>query len=151
MMTKHLLRFQLKTFNQSKLRHKFIRLSHHKKSHRNVKEIARENSVIFSESALVQTPLLINYFSREGIIFLPTLLAASVIASETKCEALEENEDQNEEAYDEEAETCPFCRYFLDSPCREQFKAWHACVQVSILFVTTFLRMTSKMNKHIDL
>ena len=146
MVTKHLLRFQLKTLNhQSKLRHKFIRLSHHTKSNRNLKEISRENSEIFSESAQVRAPLLINYYIREGFILLPTLLAASVIASETKCEALEENVDEKEETYDEEAETCPFCRYFLDSPCREQFKAWHACVQVSILFVTNFLQMTSKV------
>ena len=28
-------------------------------------------------------------------------------------------------------EDCPFCRFFLDGPCREAFTQWHACVQTS--------------------
>lgn len=28
-------------------------------------------------------------------------------------------------------EDCPFCRFFLDGPCRDAFIQWHACVQTS--------------------
>ena len=28
-------------------------------------------------------------------------------------------------------EDCPFCRFFLDGPCRDAFIKWHACVQAS--------------------
>ena len=28
-------------------------------------------------------------------------------------------------------EDCPFCRFFLDGPCREAFIQWHACIQTS--------------------
>ena len=28
-------------------------------------------------------------------------------------------------------EDCPFCRFFLEGPCRDTFIKWHACVQTS--------------------
>ena len=28
-------------------------------------------------------------------------------------------------------EDCPFCRFFMDGPCRDAFIQWHACVQTS--------------------
>lgn len=32
---------------------------------------------------------------------------------------------------DKDYETCPFCRYFLDSPCSIQFKNWKECIDAS--------------------
>jgi hypothetical protein len=32
---------------------------------------------------------------------------------------------------EEDYETCPFCRYFLDSPCSIQFKNWKECIDTS--------------------
>jgi hypothetical protein len=29
---------------------------------------------------------------------------------------------------DQDYETCPFCRYFLDSPCSMDFKKWKECI-----------------------
>lgn len=29
---------------------------------------------------------------------------------------------------DQDYETCPFCRYFLDSPCSNDFKKWKECI-----------------------
>jgi hypothetical protein len=38
-----------------------------------------------------------------------------------------------DEEYDEEAEKkCSFCQFFLESQCKNQFKAWHACIKVRI-------------------
>ena len=28
-------------------------------------------------------------------------------------------------------EDCPFCKFFLDGPCRDEFLQWHTCVQTS--------------------
>ena len=41
------------------------------------------------------------------------------------------NNNNNDDDNEEEEEQCPFCRYFLNSPCREPFKVWQKCVQVS--------------------
>eukprot|EP01036_Dinobryon_divergens_P031243 gene31243-40611_t len=41
----------------------------------------------------------------------------------------EVSEDESDEkVWKEKAENCGFCRYFLTSPCAEQFKAWSLCV-----------------------
>lgn len=37
--------------------------------------------------------------------------------------------DTNEEDNRDEDESCPFCRYFLDSPCRSAFQKWRVCVK----------------------
>lgn len=41
------------------------------------------------------------------------------------------HEHQKDEDYDEEIEKrCSFCQFFLESPCRNEFKLWHACIKV---------------------
>ena len=44
---------------------------------------------------------------------------------------------KQKDEYDEEEErSCPFCRFFLDSPCKESFIKWQQCVKVcTILYV----------------
>lgn len=32
---------------------------------------------------------------------------------------------------DEDEETCPFCKFFLKSPCRDPFKLWQLCIKNS--------------------
>ena len=56
----------------------------------------------------------------------------------TKCEEGTEGGDEgkgneiDEEEYDEEEErSCPFCKFFLDSPCKDTFVEWQKCVKVS--------------------
>lgn len=42
-----------------------------------------------------------------------------------------EKDDDQEEYYNEEDErSCPFCRFFLNSPCKETFITWQQCVKV---------------------
>eukprot|EP00553_Chaetoceros_curvisetus_P006387 CAMPEP_0204632216 /NCGR_PEP_ID=MMETSP0717-20131115/24489_1 /ASSEMBLY_ACC=CAM_ASM_000666 /TAXON_ID=230516 /ORGANISM="Chaetoceros curvisetus" /LENGTH=126 /DNA_ID=CAMNT_0051650007 /DNA_START=82 /DNA_END=462 /DNA_ORIENTATION=+ len=59
----------------------------------------------------------------------------------THCEAKKAQANENESGSgsdsskvlddEEEEETCPFCQYFLASPCREEFKPWHNCIKNS--------------------
>ena len=47
----------------------------------------------------------------------------------------EEEEEAYAEEYNEEDErSCPFCRFFLDSPCKETFIKWQQCVKVRARF-----------------
>ena len=48
-------------------------------------------------------------------------------ASVTQKEMINKEEERYEE---EEEKSCPFCRFFLDSPCNKSFKAWHVCIKV---------------------
>jgi len=41
------------------------------------------------------------------------------------------SESSSKSAAPEIDEDCPFCRFFLDGPCRDEFVSWHACVQTS--------------------
>jgi len=61
--------------------------------------------------------------------------------SSTLCQRDHENDedsaptidDTKDAGYDEEEkekENCPFCRFFLESPCSETFKVWQECVKV---------------------
>lgn len=45
------------------------------------------------------------------------------------------NESQIMEEDNAEDLECPFCRYFLNSHCREEFKVWQRCVKVRLLIV----------------
>ena len=50
----------------------------------------------------------------------------------TKSEGTNINEKYSELEYDEEEErNCPFCKFFLDSPCKDSFIRWQKCVKVS--------------------
>lgn len=50
----------------------------------------------------------------------------------TKDEGTNVNEKYSELEYDEEEERhCPFCKFFLDSPCKDPFIRWQKCVKVS--------------------
>lgn len=39
--------------------------------------------------------------------------------------------DDDDEDLDEKEEDCPFCRFFLESPCRGPFRRWHKCVETA--------------------
>eukprot|EP00979_Chaetoceros_neogracilis_P016737 scaffold9262_cov287-Chaetoceros_neogracile.AAC.6 len=43
------------------------------------------------------------------------------------------DDNNQEQRYDEEEEkdSCPFCRFFLESPCSEAFQVWHECIKKS--------------------
>lgn len=90
------------------------------------------------------------------LFLLSAVIATSIVSSETRCEEFvasmtsnsgdevekDSSEGVSDEEYEEKAKTCPFCRYFLESPCRESFKAWHTCVEVSFL-PNAFLNSTA--------
>ena len=73
---------------------------------------------------------------KNKIIALGTIVIGSLkyISKQT---ALCEKDDISHElqtSYDEEEEkSCPFCRFFLESPCRDSFKLWHRCIKVGSL------------------
>jgi hypothetical protein len=50
------------------------------------------------------------------------------------------DDDNQEQSYDEEEEkdSCPFCRFFLESPCSEAFQVWHECIKVRHCIDMTF-------------
>jgi hypothetical protein len=39
-----------------------------------------------------------------------------------------EIDEDDEEDWEAKRESCGFCRMFLDSPCIDEFKAWHRCI-----------------------
>ena len=43
----------------------------------------------------------------------------------------ESGKDDKDDYVFEVDEDCPFCRFFLESPCRSAFIDWHACVKRS--------------------
>lgn len=40
----------------------------------------------------------------------------------------EEGSDDDDDAWEEQKKKCGFCRHFLESPCKQQFKVWSKCV-----------------------
>lgn len=130
MITKNILRNQFNTITRC---HRFgIYHSRRRRPFNNRREVSSRKLSSFNTCAMNRASFLINSYRGGFFFLLSSLLAASTIPCETNCEAAEKSssEDEKEEEYDEETETCPFCRYFLDSPCRESFKVWHNCVQV---------------------
>jgi len=68
------------------------------------------------------------------------LATISIGHNEAKCDDNDDGEIEKEketetEDVEEEEESCPFCRFFLESPCRDMFKLWQACIKVRPLDV----------------
>ena len=42
-----------------------------------------------------------------------------------------DGDDNNDVGDYEVDEDCPFCRFFLESPCKNDFIRWHACIKRS--------------------
>ena len=40
----------------------------------------------------------------------------------------DDDDDDDDEAWEKEKENCSFCKFFIDSPCKKQFKRWSKCV-----------------------
>jgi hypothetical protein len=51
-----------------------------------------------------------------------------------KCEGNNAQENEEVEYNEEDERSCPFCRYFLDSPCKDTFIKWQQCVKVSTVY-----------------
>jgi len=49
---------------------------------------------------------------------------------EDSAPTIDDTKDAGYDQEDEEKEHCPFCRFFLESPCSETFKVWHECIKV---------------------
>jgi hypothetical protein len=73
--------------------------------------------------------------------------------SSTLCQRDHENDedsaptidDTKDAGYDEEEkekENCPFCRFFLESPCSQTFKVWQECVKVRNELYFAFITFT---------
>ncbi|GFH57277.1 predicted protein [Chaetoceros tenuissimus] len=86
-----------------------------------------------SFSAIVSTCQL-NQLRRNKIITFSVFAIGSqkYISKQTAlCEKDETSHELQTSYDDEEEKSCPFCRFFLESPCRDSFKLWHRCIKVS--------------------
>lgn len=52
---------------------------------------------------------------------------AMILATNFATVKMQETQQEKDE-WEKEKEKCPFCKHFLESPCREQFKIWSRCV-----------------------
>mmetsp|Transcript_2339 Transcript_2339/g.6806 ORF Transcript_2339/g.6806 Transcript_2339/m.6806 type:complete len:190 (+) Transcript_2339:132-701(+) len=66
--------------------------------------------------------------SREKVKCDGDKVADDVKDTGSESEPLDASQSQSAPEVDED---CPFCRFFLDGPCRGEFIQWHACVQTS--------------------
>jgi len=48
----------------------------------------------------------------------------------SSCE-VSEGEEKLENYDEDEEKSCPFCNFFVQSPCKDSFKPWHACIKRS--------------------
>ena len=62
-------------------------------------------------------------------------LSALVLTQESstvKCDdGAKDDESESQSALPVADEDCPFCKFFLDGPCRDEFLQWHTCVLTS--------------------
>ena len=57
---------------------------------------------------------------------------ALVLAQQSSTEHVKCDDDAKDDGSESQsAQDCPFCRFFLDGPCRNEFIQWHTCVQTS--------------------
>jgi len=88
---------------------------------------------------IIRTVACINKICTTGLLT-TSILSFSPSSSYSSCRGREEKfngtggktnkKDENNDSHEEEDESCPFCRYFLDSPCRSAFQQWRLCVKV---------------------
>ena len=55
----------------------------------------------------------------------------------THCE--EQTKDNQGLEEEDDDKDCPFCRYFLDSPCSQQFQVWQECIDVRKIMLYKYL------------
>lgn len=67
--------------------------------------------------------------SNSGSTF-PANADTSAVAVESASNKIQNNTRAKD---DKNYETCPFCRYFLDSPCSIQFRTWKECIDATEL------------------
>ena len=62
----------------------------------------------------------------------PDKNTATVVSSSENPQQQSMNNEENDNDYynEEEERSCPFCKYFLDSPCKDTFIQWQKCVKV---------------------
>lgn len=58
-------------------------------------------------------------------------LALSQESSTVKCDDGAKDDGSESKSAPVVDEDCPFCRFFLGGPCRDEFIQWHTCVQTS--------------------
>ena len=64
-------------------------------------------------------------------------LGVLILAQESSTEYVKCDDDAKDGGSESQSaqpvvdEDCPFCRFFLDGPCRDEFIQWHTCVQTS--------------------
>ena len=80
------------------------------------------------------------FLDNHKLLLLIPLAVMTIYEHPTFCHGGEDDEessrsgDKQEKGYNEEEEkdACPFCRFFLESPCSESFQVWHKCINVSL-------------------
>lgn len=68
-----------------------------------------------------------------------------VVASKT--DIIESSVEQDDEAWEAEKQKCSFCRMFLASPCRLEFKGWSKCVDAAKSRDEDFVSVCSQFTK----
>jgi len=83
-----------------------------------------------SKSKFTSTTILLGFSSI--LFFVNNDLLTKCIAKEEQSDEkdkLVQNDDDDVEYDEEEERECPFCSYFLDSPCKHSFIIWQKCVK----------------------
>ena len=57
------------------------------------------------------------------------------------------SEEQEDAEWEEKKKNCSFCRHFLESPCKDQFKGWSKCVEKCKEEDTDFVEICSPYTK----
>ena len=86
----------------------------------------------------IATSKTLNYYNSSIfltilILYFPSSIIHSKKIALSSDEEKEQKGKQDNKSNDELDENCPFCQYFIQSPCKESFLPWRKCVQVRIL------------------
>jgi hypothetical protein len=82
-----------------------------------------------SPPALATKPATTPAISEKNELNIPKVEEKGPITGQVIAETSVETEEEEDAAWEEKKKNCSFCRHFLDSPCKVQFKGWSKCVE----------------------
>jgi hypothetical protein len=81
-----------------------------------------------------------------------TLASRRYSYSETTDNAIvSNNQEESDEEWEAKKRECSFCKMFLESPCREQFKFWSKCVDKAKIDNVEFKDVCADVSKSLFL
>ena len=99
-------------------------------------------AVFCDEKSPTATPLKPPVVHKEAKVEAPKPQEAHVVQIAT---AVEDDDAE----WEEKKKNCSFCRHFLESPCRLQFKAWSKCVEKCKEDDTDFVEICSPYTREL--